>query len=131
MQCRQKRLTKQEMGRECNINTIMRRALERGMLPNKNLEPLYGDFSSIGSYQDAKIRVQETKAAFMTLPANVRLRFGNDPGALIKFCEDPENLPEAIELGIVEKPQPVEKEEKKEEKPQPVVEKKVTDPPAA
>lgn len=101
------------------------------MLPNKNLEPLYGDFSSIETYQEATIKVQEAKASFMTLPANIRLRFGNDPGALIKFCEDPENLPEAIELGIVAKPQHIEEKPKEEIKPQSVVEKEPVKPATA
>lgn len=67
-------------------------------------EPRYGDFSNVESYVEARQRIAETNEQFEKLPALVRSRFKNDPQLLIKFLQNPDNLEEAIEMGIVPKP---------------------------
>jgi hypothetical protein len=37
---------------------------------------------------------------FMSLPAKIRSRFQNDPGAFLDFVQNPENRDEMIELGL-------------------------------
>lgn len=64
----------------------------------------YGDFSDIGDYHTALNEVQQAQEMFMSLPASMRERFQNDPGRLIAFVEDPQNLDQAVELGLVQKP---------------------------
>jgi hypothetical protein len=41
----------------------------------------------------------------MRLPAELRARFENDPAKLIEFIDNSENLDEAINLGLVNKPE--------------------------
>ena len=44
----------------------------------------------------------------MTLPADLRKRFSNDPGQLLSFLENEDNRAEAIKLGLVNAPQDIE-----------------------
>lgn len=102
--------TKQSFKKEVNINTIMAKFAKTGMITPEALavrQAVFGDVSSIGDFHDCQNRILEAKDAFMTLSAEVRTRFGNDTGQLLEFLQDPENKPEAIELGILPK-EPVE-----------------------
>lgn len=97
--------TQQHLGHECNINTIMARATKSGVLASPGQRPImpqYGDFSEIGSFQDAHNLVMKARDAFMEFPAIVRKRFDNDPGKMLAFLEDPSNKKEAVELGLIE-----------------------------
>lgn len=59
------------------------------------------DVSMVGSYQECLDLVQEAQAAFMSLPAAVRDRFGNNPALLIAATLDPEMHEELEELGVL------------------------------
>jgi hypothetical protein len=63
----------------------------------------YGDFTGIGSYQDALNRVISADAAFMDLPSAIRARFGNDPQQLLNFVQDDANYDEAVKIGLISK----------------------------
>lgn len=89
---------------ECNINQIMDRA-KRGIMPQGNSKPpKFGDFSGIVDYRTAAQSVIAANEAFMSLPGRVRDRFKNDPQEMLDFCADERNRPEAIELGLIERP---------------------------
>lgn len=62
--------------------------------------PLDGDFSDIGTFQEAQNALIEARNSFARLPAAIRARFDNDPGAFVDFCLDKENLDEMRELGL-------------------------------
>ncbi len=47
----------------------------------------------------------EAQENFMRLPANIRKRFDNDPAQLIEFINDPNNLDEAINIGLAKEPE--------------------------
>lgn len=107
--------TKTEAGRskvkaafagECDINTIMRRAIKTGVMPvdGLNREPVFGDFSDIGDFHAVQNRLIECQESFLTLGADIRDRFDNDPGKLIEFMNDEKNKEEAIKLGLIEAP---------------------------
>lgn len=91
---------KQSFREECDINTIVERFLHTGDLPEGVRVPQYGDFTGISDYQSALHAVQAASEAFMAFPADVRARFGNDPGVFVDFCSDPANLPELRKLGL-------------------------------
>jgi len=97
-------MTEQKHRKACNINTIMAKARRGQAVPIAQGEPRYGDFSNVGDFHSARNAVIEAQDMFMELPAAVRRRFENDPAELIGFLEDPANLNEAIELGLVERP---------------------------
>jgi len=118
-----KSMTQQHQANDVNINTIVARARKGTPLPVSRLQPLYGDFSKIGDYRECCERLADAQDAFMTLTADVRLKFGNDPGAIIEFLKDEKNRDEAIALGLIEKPaeeaKPVPKTEEKPPEKQP------------
>lgn len=89
---------------ECDINEIMRRFGLGAPLPQGVRMPLSGDFTGVTDFQTAVNLVLQAEQEFMTLPAQVRERFANDPAQLIAFLEKPENKDEAVALGLVPKP---------------------------
>jgi len=104
-----------------NVNSIVRKALKSGLMPNRGNPGFYGDFSDVDSYQECVDKVLEADSRFMSLPSDVRKRFNNDPTMLLEFMSDPENADEAVELGILPKPEFV--------APEPEPEPPVEDPP--
>lgn len=102
--------TKQSFKNQSNINTIMDKFTKTGMITPDQMAKraaIYGDVSEIGDFQTAQNKVIEGKAAFMTLSAQIRNRFNNNPGDLLDFLTIPENREEAIKLGILQKPEQV------------------------
>lgn len=98
-------LTKQSFLKDCDYNRIVGRYLETGQLGNPvngNLkQPFYGDFSQ---YPDLarSLEIQRDAAELWDrLPASLRLRFGNDPVALMTFVQDEGNREEARKLGLL------------------------------
>ncbi len=86
---------------ECDINILMSRYEKTGTLPINTKQPIYGDFSNVSDYMDAVHQTAKAQAMFDALPARIRDRFGNSPEGLLEFMDDPQNLDEAIELGLV------------------------------
>lgn len=99
--CEDPSLAQQHAKDECDINTIVRRFGLTGELPSNVRTPQYGDFSDATDYHTALNAVRAADAAFMQLPADVRTRFNNDPGALVDFVSDDNNRAEAEKLGLV------------------------------
>lgn len=98
-------MTQQQFADECDINRIMDRYMRTGCLsdPLSQMRPgTYGDFSELGDYMENMNKVIEARNMFEALPAKVRERFGNNPGAMIDFVMDPNNQNEAISLGLLE-----------------------------
>ena len=107
LDCEDPSLAQQHFKDECDINNILRQFNVTGLLPENSLSPRYGDFTGISDYHTAINRVIAAEDEFMSLPAQLRARFNNDPAQLIEFLDTPENLKEAISLGLVN-PQPEE-----------------------
>lgn len=86
-----------------DINNIIGKFRATGQLPAaQTLRGQYGDFSAVPDYQLACDTVIQAQAAFATLPARLRARFGNDPAALLAFLSDSRNQEEAVKLGLAE-----------------------------
>lgn len=100
--------TQENFKDECDINLILKKYQATGVLPSNSKAALahYGDFSKVPSYQDALNRVMEASDMFSQLPATLRFKFENDPGLLLNFLSDPKNREQAVELGLVDAPQP-------------------------
>jgi len=97
-----KSLTHQSMAAECDINTIMKKYEKTGVLEHRNrFQGAYGDFSNVPeSYHESMNKVIAAEEMFSTLPARVRRRFHNDPGAFIDFASNPDNVQDMIDLGL-------------------------------
>lgn len=94
---------KQSFKEECDINNIVNRFRRTGVLPPPPPDTLkYGDFSDVGTFQDAMIRAQEAKDMFMDIPAKIRAKFDNDVGKFLEYADAPHNYDELVELGLVD-----------------------------
>lgn len=101
LKCEDASLAVQDQRDEVDINTIVRRFGLTGKLPEDVRMPSYGDFVGVSDYHSAMNAVALANEAFDAMPAEVRARFENDPGAFVDFCSDPKNLAEAGKLGLV------------------------------
>lgn len=102
-------MTKQEFGKEADINFIVARARVRGFMtdPARASGAMsFGDFTTVPDYMTQQNRLAGLREDFQRLPSKVRLRFDNNPALLIEFLHDPKNSDEAIELGLRPKPKP-------------------------
>lgn len=90
----------QQFKEDSDINTIVKRFGLTGQLPDNVRVPVEGDFSNVTDYQSAMNVVRRAQESFMEMPADVRERFGNDPGKFVAFVNDKNNLDEARKLGI-------------------------------
>lgn len=100
-------MTKQEMAQDADINVIMRKWVNHGIIPGTNgREATYGDFSSGLSYQEALDSVISCQNTFDALPALVRKACDNDPAKFLEMVEDPKRVDELKELGLLEESLP-------------------------
>lgn len=100
-------MTKQEFVRECDINNVIKQYQTHGMVNHINAKAAQGAYQDLPDsvdFQESLHTIMVAEQAFMTLPAKVRDRFGQDPAEFLAFLADPENTEEARKLGIL-KPQ--------------------------
>lgn len=101
VECLDKSLTQQQFKDDADINTIVKRFGLTGQLPSNLVAPVNADFSDVFDFHSAMMVVRRAQESFDRMPADVRFRFGNDPGAFVDFCSNRENLPEMKKLGLV------------------------------
>lgn len=98
-------LTRQSFNDECNINNIMAKFKKTGIIEHaKEHQGQYGDFTEVTDYHTALNHVLQAQDSFMSLPAQLRARFGNDPGEFLQFTDDPDNIDEMREMGLLPLP---------------------------
>jgi phage internal scaffolding protein len=103
LKCEDPSLAKQSFAEECDINFIVDR-MSRGVEPVLAAgSPRYGDFTGASDFHSALNSVIAAREDFMQLPAKLRGRFNNDPGALLEFLSDDSNYDEAVTLGLIER----------------------------
>lgn len=100
--CLDETMAQQNFKDDADINVIMRRFGQGHDVPQGFLSPTYGDFDTISDYREALEAVRDAGELFMELPADLRARFNNDPGALIDFVSADENRAEAEKLGLLQ-----------------------------
>lgn len=92
---------------QVDINQIIKRIQKGQAPPVVGGEPFYGDVSEFGGLAEAFQKIQDANALFMSYPADVRERFENDPVKMVEFLEDPNNLEEAVKMGLaLKRPDP-------------------------
>jgi phage internal scaffolding protein len=102
-------MTKQEFQHECDINNVIKSFTATGMFKHVSAAAssgAYQDLPDAYDFQEALHQVQQAREAFMTLPAKLRSRFGNDPTEFLAFTHDPANKDELRTLGLL-KPTPL------------------------
>ena len=94
-------LTQQHFAEEVDINNLIGRYVQSGVLPEKQ-GAFYADFSSGLDYRETLEVLKSAREEFDALPAVTRAHFNNDPGALIDFVSDPNNHSRFAEFGLTE-----------------------------
>lgn len=99
--------TKRSSLKECDINSIMAKYEKTGIIEHvKQFSGRYDDFTMVQDYHESLNQVMAAQEAFMTLPAQLRSRFKNDPAEFLEFVGNPDNKNEMISLGLVDAPTP-------------------------
>lgn len=101
--------TQQQFREKVNVNSIMAKYRKTGLIDHVRANPgVYADLTKLPDYQTAMQTVITAQSTFESVPANIRLRFDNDPGKMIAFLDDQQNYDEAVKLGLVipKKPEP-------------------------
>jgi len=98
--------TQQHFKDECNINTLVRNWITKGAPPPPENLAAYGNFADAPDYFNAQLQMKQAQDTFDSLPAHIRKHFDNEPGELLRFALNPDNLAAAVELGLVKAPDP-------------------------
>lgn len=100
----QRSRTQKQFADQCDVNQIVAKYKTTGQWQHMtNKQGVYADVSEITDYHSSVQKVLDANNAFMALPSTLRARFGNDPGELLAFLQDPKNREEAIKLGLIDK----------------------------
>ena len=100
-------MTKQEFAEDCNVNTIIKKMTNGGMLGHINpAEPKYVDTTVVADLQAAYLLIEETEEQFMDLPADIRAAADNDPVVLAQMAGTVEGREKLKNAGM-EPPEPV------------------------
>ena len=103
LRCLDKSLAQQNFAAECEINGIIKRFEKTGMLTHvSDKVAQFGDFTGIPDYQASLNFIGKANDLFMSLSAELRDRFNNDPASLLAFVSDPRNRAEGVKLGILD-----------------------------
>lgn len=106
LECLDESLAIQSAKEDSDINTIIRRFGLSGELPANLAMPVSGDFTGVSDFHSAMNLVRQAQDEFLRVPAEVRERFGNDPGRFMAFFDDPANADEARRYGMLRDPVP-------------------------
>jgi phage internal scaffolding protein len=102
LECNDPSLAVQSAALDADINEIVRRFGVTGQLPQVTMPPTFADFTDgVRDYHSAMNTIREAQNSFMSLDAEVRLRFNNDPGAFVAFCESDGNRDELRKMGLL------------------------------
>lgn len=86
---------------ETEANNVIAKYMKTGQFPQANRVGSYADMTEIGDLHSAMEKVRAAQDAFMSLPSDLRLRFGNSPEAYLAFVQDKKNMDEALKLGLL------------------------------
>lgn len=78
--------TKQSFAEEADINFIVKKFAQTGVLPgNDNRQPQYADVSNYDDLQASLAMIDQAELEFGQLPSAVREAAGNNPGTLLQL----------------------------------------------
>lgn len=94
-------LTEQHHIEYTAIKNIMARYEHSGVIDHVNKhQGTYGDYINAPDFQEAQIAIAQAKEMFLSVPAQIRADFQNDPGAFIDFMQNPENREKIQAYGL-------------------------------
>ena len=95
-------LTEQHHTDTCDINKILAQFMETGIMPQTNANPQYGDVTDV-DFTQMQNQLATAKTLFEELPEQVKARFNNEMHTFLHFAENPNNLPELVDMGLAVK----------------------------
>ena len=95
-------ITEQHHTDTCDINKILAQFMETGIMPGTNANPQYGDVSQV-DFTEMQNQLATAKTLFEELPEQVKVRFNNEMHTFLHFAENPDNLPELVDMGLAVK----------------------------
>ena len=95
-------LTEQHHTDTCDINKILAQFMETGIMPNTNANPQYADVTDV-DFTQMQNQLATAKTLFEELPEQVKARFNNEMHTFLHFAENPDNLPELVDMGLAVK----------------------------
>lgn len=99
LRCTSPSLAQQQYTEECNINQILQKFTQTGILDT--IGPgVYADLGDSSDYRESLEIIKNAEQMFQALPSHIRDRFQNDPAQYLDFVHDEKNLAEGQELGI-------------------------------
>ena len=98
--CDDPSLTQQQFAEESDINFIVDRFMKTGHLPTPATMPQYAEYDGVFDFQSAMNVVRQADENFMRMDAKVRARFHNSPQEFLEFFANPDNVDEAVRLGL-------------------------------
>lgn len=100
--CPEPTLTIQSEKDNCDINQIIKRSEKSGILPVRSdyANAMFGDFTDIPDYQTALNAVNAANETFMSLPAEIREQFQNDPAKFVDYATNEANIDQLREWGL-------------------------------
>lgn len=108
LDCGTEMVTKQNHKDECDIHKILNQYQRTGIINHISPhQPQYLDLPDELDYQSSLNLILEAQAAFATLPAEIRDKYGNDPAKFLAALNDPKQREFLEEIGVFEKkPEP-------------------------
>ncbi len=109
---------KQAFKAECDINTILAKYKNTGLIDHVNrYQGQYADVTGESDYQTALNIIEDAREAFMSIPAGIRRDFDNDPHEFLMFAQDPENAEAMVDYGLAHRPKGEDPEPLKADEP--------------
>lgn len=102
LKCEDPSLTQQDQAEDADINVIVRRFGVTGEVPITTRMPLYQDYDGVFDFRSAVETIMQAEEAFAQVPAEIRARFHNDPGAFADFCSKESNRDELQKMGLLD-----------------------------
>lgn len=100
--CNDDPVVQQHFRDECNVNLIMaKHGASRILEHYGQYQGNYGDFTNVQDYQTSMNQVIAAQEMFMSLPSDMRNRFGNDPSQFLSFVSNESNRDEMRRLGLL------------------------------
>lgn len=83
-----------------DINVLVKRFGITGQISGVQRPPSLEEFGEIFDFRSAMDTLNEANRSFMSMSADTRARFLNDPARFVEFCSKAENLDEMRKLGL-------------------------------
>lgn len=94
-------LTEQSHKAACDIHNIMRKAQKTGLVDHVNeYKGSYMAMPNSVDFHEHMNIIAQANEMFESVPAEIRKKFGNDPGAFVDFMQDAANYERIQEMGL-------------------------------